>query len=513
MGTELTLFFGEVRCVFLLCRDDALTVAHISDPMKPNPYIRTLDSEAGASRTGVRNHLPFLITIAAVAAGTWLRLLRLGALQMAADEGASWAAAQAPALAQVIAIQATHNAGKLPFHDVLLHVWIVMFGDSLFAMRTLSVLFGVVTLLMVPPTTQEVLRIGRDDHARELSDGRILSAGALASMLCAVNVIFIKYDDQARMYALLLAVSLAQVWLFLRTVRRQSLLDAGMLTLLTAGILAANLVTAPLLATEGIWILVTLRGGHTRAALTAGFAMLAGLILLSPALYHMAVRDMPMVQQGGMNWINKPPWWEPAAFFSKALGSFAFPVFALLAAWGCTRLWSDRQRAIQFALLWMWAPPVLLVIGSYLWRPMFVERYALYSFPPLFILAALGICSLRNSRVRTIAALVVVAFSLGHLHSYWSRPHDTDWRSASQMATAALAPGETVAVLPNYAVEAVRYYMSPSSRPRAVPFGADQRSGILILGAQMHSIALQTEAEKEFPQVLGRFRGVKVLSR
>ena len=65
---------------------------------------------------------------------------------MSADEGATWAAADAPSIGEVIAIQQTHNPGKLPLHDLMLHGWIALFGDGLAAMRSLSALFGLVTI-------------------------------------------------------------------------------------------------------------------------------------------------------------------------------------------------------------------------------------------------------------------------------------------------------------------------------------------------------------------------------
>ncbi len=480
--------------------------------MNHNSIIRKPEARVIQSRPAIRIRPEAMILILALVLGACLRFYRLGGLQMSADEGASWAAADAPSVREVIAIQATHNAGKLPFHDLLLHGWIGLFGDGLYAMRSLSALLGVLALVVVAPATSELIRAGVGEGSAG-GDDTLLLAGPLASLFCAVSVIFIKYDGQARMYSLLLAASVAQVWFFLRTIRTRSISDAIVLALLTAAATAASLVAAPLLAMEGIWLLWLIARQQVPAALAAGLAMLGGLIALSPALYHLAVVDLPMVRRGIVNWLVKPPWWEPAAFFSKALGSFAFPVFAVLLAWGCVRQWTRIKAGVQFSLLWMWAPPILLVIGSYLWRPMFVERYALYSFTPLFILAALGVCAVGNDRARMLAIAVAVGFALGHVNSYWRRPHDTDWRAAAQTAGAALAPGDTVAVLPAYAVEVLRYYTPQSMRHYALPYSAGQASRVVVVADQLHNPSLREALEGRFPRVLGRFRGVTVRSR
>ncbi|HVN29943.1 MAG TPA: hypothetical protein VMT64_15710, partial [Candidatus Binataceae bacterium] len=162
----------------------------------------------------------------------------------------------------------------------------------------------------------------------------------------------------------------------------------------------------------------------------------------------------------------------------------------------------------------MWAPPVLLVIGSYLWRPMFLERYALYSFPAFFILIALGIWELGNDSARVVAVVVVVSLAFGHIHSYFRKTHDIDWREAAGVAQASLRPDQTVAVTPSYAVEVVRYYLDPQLRNYA--FGdeaARNDSAVAILAEQRVTAAAVARVHRDYPRLLARARGVVVLAR
>ena len=104
-------------------------------------------------------------------------------------------------------------------------------------------------------------------------------------------------------------------------------------------------------------------------------------------------------------WRKPPALYEPFALFNKATGSFAFPILAALAIWGVVRGWRRGARdPIAFALLWMWAPPLMMLAASYTIAPVFVERYALSSFVPFFILAALGIFELPGDLVRAASA-------------------------------------------------------------------------------------------------------------
>ena len=76
---------------------------------------------------------------------------------MSADEGASWAAAAAPSLADVVRIQAVLNPGKLAVYEVVLHGWMVLFGDGLGAMRALSAMLDTVSIVVVFVLVRELL--------------------------------------------------------------------------------------------------------------------------------------------------------------------------------------------------------------------------------------------------------------------------------------------------------------------------------------------------------------------
>jgi mannosyltransferase len=460
------------------------------------------------------------IVFLALLAGAYLRFNHLGAFQMSADEGATWAAADAGSFREVIALQQTHNPGKLPLHDLMLHIWITLFGDDLLAMRSLSALFGLATILLMVPLTRELFRIRTKGEGAGFSRSDIDMIGALGALICAVSLITIKYDRDARMYAPMLAVAIAHLWVFLRGLRHQSVSDYVILALLTSALIAINPVTLAMLAIEGIWlfaVLVNSRSGYhdrVRTVLIAGVAIVAGLAILAPLLYGPLTAGGAAVSSGKFDWLVKPPWWEPEAFFNKATGSVAFPILFALAAWGVWRGWRRARGALEFTLLIMWAPPLILVIGSIVWRPMFIERYAIYSFPAFFILIAVGIWELDSNLARAAAAIAVVALALGHIHSYSLKTHEVDWQEAARVAQASLRPDETIAVAPPYAVEVVRYYVYPPLRELAVGYDpATDHAAVAILAEHGVNAATATPIRRDYLHVLARANGVVVLSR
>lgn len=466
------------------------------------------------------NRLALALILVALVLGAYLRFSQLGALEMSADEGATWAAAAASSLHDVIAIQQTHNAGKLPLHDLMLHGWIAMFGDGMFAMRSLSAVFGMIAIILMVPLTREIFRICMSDEGAPLAQSDIDMIAALSALVCAVSLVTIKYEREARMYGVLIALAMAHLWFFLRSLRDQSRRDYVILALLTSALIAVNLVTLSVLAVEGMWLIAIL-GYHrieyrnrAAAVVKTGIAIVAGIVILSPGLYLLLTVGREAMKQGAVDWLVRPPWWEPIAFFNKATGSVAFPVMLVLAAWGVWRGWRRTRGPLGFALLVMWAPPIILVAGSFIWRPMFIERYAVYSFAPFFILIAVGIWALENAIARAAAALAVVILALGHIHSYALKSHDIDWREAARVAQATIRPDETVAVVPPYAVEVVRYYSYPALRSFAVGYdAAHENSPIAILAEHGVNPRVAARVRHEYPNLLRQARGVVVLSR
>jgi mannosyltransferase len=448
----------------------------------------------------------------ALAAGSAFRFANLGRLEMSPDEGASWAAASARSAAEVIARQPALNPGELPVHDLLLHAWIALFGSSLAAMRALSAAFGVASILLVYLVVCELF----EESALTRDDIKLVAG--LSALLFAVNLVTIKYSHEARMYPVMLAAILAQVAMFLRALRVGGLASYVAVVVLTALAIASNFAALLIPATEGLWLVyMVARAGwrpgdaKARRAWVIAIALAAAGLILVPKLFS----SLHAASSGSLGgWRKSPAWYEPFALFNKATGSFAFPILAALAIWGMIRRWDSARDSIAFALLWMWAPPLLMVAVSYAIAPMFVERYALSSFVPFFILAALGIFELPGDLVRVGALALAVAFSLGHIVSYDRKPHDAQYREAIAAADSVLKPGEVMTVTPSYAIEVLRYYLPPDQLDRAVRYEPSASpAAVLIVGDQNLAPDAAQTYRKEYPQVVARLRGVIVLRR
>jgi hypothetical protein len=167
------------------------------------------------------------VLVLAVALGGILRFCDLGGLEMSADEGSSWAAASASSVSQVLQLQPQLNPGKFAVHELALHEWILLFGDGLAAMRALSAMAGTLGIVVVFFLARDLFGLSpivtRGENIKVVLESTetpsyVLPA-AFAAMLFAVNLVFIKYAREARMYSVAALFGLMQIDFFLRSLR------------------------------------------------------------------------------------------------------------------------------------------------------------------------------------------------------------------------------------------------------------------------------------------------------
>jgi hypothetical protein len=178
----------------------------------------------------------------------------------------------------VTARQPALNPGELPIHDLMLHGWIDLFGESIAAMRAMSALLGVVSIALVYFVTRElfVSEPGTESRAAEstLSSDDVRIVAALAALIFAVNLVTIKYSREARMYPVMLAAILAQVGMFLRALRIGGLANFAAVAVLTALAIASNFSALLVPVTEAAWLVYvvarTRDGARLRTRSVAG---------------------------------------------------------------------------------------------------------------------------------------------------------------------------------------------------------------------------------------------------
>lgn len=460
---------------------------------------------------------PRAIAIAAFALGAFLMIFRLGAEELSGDESLSWAAASAPTIAQMVALQHHINSGKLAFHELLLRGWMGAFGRSEAAMRSLSVLFGMLSLLIVYFLTAEWVAAAVPNapaEPRAGPDPRLVAA--LAMLMCAASVPILKVSREVRMYSLMLAMLLAQMYFLLRAWRRGGIREYAGLGIFTAGAVAANFTAALVLVSEGIWLLWLLVRHSARDSRPdrlipwrLGAAIAAGCLLLIPFMSGL-LNGVKGVERGDFGWIHAPLKWEPFATFEGGVGTLVFPLLAVLALAGGILWWRRRDLRDGFVLAMsvLWAPPLLLMAGTALIMPMLVTRYVILSFVPIYVLAAFAIASVERAWLKGTLLAAIMALSLIRAINYLRVNRNDRIREACAAALAVAGPHGRIGTLADHFI--VEYYMPPARRADLVVVGGrnpDARGAkvaVVIVGSRPPPKRLR-RVRKLYPRVIAKF--------
>jgi mannosyltransferase len=330
-----------------------------------------------------------------------------------------------------------HNG---PLYYLVMRGWLRLAGNSEFALRYLSLCFGVLAVPLM-------YRVGR-----RLAGKR---GAVMAAALIAISPYLVWYSQDAKMYTLVTALTLLAVTCHLEA------LASGRLRWWVGFVLSASLsLYIHLLAALMIpaYVLVFLlawprsrkqwwRGAISLGLLTLPYVPLAiwqlPLVLNSYETGHpfYPIKDMlslllNLYSQG----VAMVGGWLVVTAFVFAMLSGLFPSAG-------KSFWSRRVgkrfplpreiRSRLLLLLWLFLPIALVYLIS-LRAPVFEPRYLIFIAPAFYLLAASGIVTL--SRLSPIVAgltlAVVLSFSLLGVWTQAATPIKSDFRAAADYVTA-----------------------------------------------------------------------------
>lgn len=413
--------------------------------------------------------LPGVLAATLVAAG--LRLFHLGHQSLWIDEVLTWFSAD---IGRRLPLEDVLDNVHGPLHSLILHALGAWAGDSEWALRLPSALFGVA---MVPVLAWLAARwLGRE-------------TATPAAWLAAGSPFLVWYSQEARNYTLLMLCACLAGALLLGggTRTRRGL---GYLAAAGAGLLA-NLSFALLAPLHLRWWVAGPRAGRARRLASAALLGAALLLLLAPwVLKALSVWDWQRLHPVRVSAAGETPLRGSTTFHPAALPfalhafaagytlgpslrelradasaaavmrhgpelALAAAVFGTLGVFGLAAV--ARRRRLADVLLWVVVPA--LVVSFFATRnfKVFHPRYLAVAQPAFLLVLAAGLADLRGRRRALAAAAVALlwAASLGH-HYFDPRYGKEDYRGAARLVAERGRAGEQVLAVG--AEDPVSYY-------------------------------------------------------
>lgn len=351
-----------------------------------------------------------------------------------------------------------------PLYFLLLRAWMMVAGQSEFALRYLSLLPGVLAVPLLYAVGKRLL------------GPRV---GVMAALLFTTSTYLLFYAQMAKMYSLVVFVSLLSSYLLLRALERPSLWRWAGYTVITTAAFYTHIFTAFLVPWHSLFVVLTLR--RHRSALIPWAVSLGALTLpyMPIGLQRLQALQAPetlnrqftgprdllgmlatLVQEYGTRYDLLPPPLLSGLFLALTL----LGLLALLAS-------SSPRRGEAWVFIGVGIVLPLLVTYGFvaLGAPLFSSRYLIVTLPNFYLLWSAALVGVAGwGRLLSLALLVGFLLLNG---ARWAQTHvggerfREDWRSAVAYLEQRYLPGDKVLAVRSWDDHSIQYY---ASRPLVV---------------------------------------------
>ncbi len=302
------------------------------------------------------------------------------------------------------------DPGKPPLYPLLLHGLTTIFGDSEIVLRAPSVICSTIAIGLVWALGSEMFGP---------------AVGFAAAAFWALSPLTVIYAGVARMYAMLMALALAQLLTMWQLAFKPTAGRMVLCAALGAAMLYTHLGSLLFLGAEGAILAgQSLRGERNRARWTA---LIVSLALFAPFLPIAASQVRELVFGHWVDWIGPA---HPVSLVRKTCVIVGAGAIAAALSFG-PRLEADEHEPIRWCATLAILPIVALIAGSLAVRPMFSARYVAPSLSVLALLLARLLAFLRG-RAFGLSAFGVACFLFFLLPSY---PRSDTWRDFARQVS------------------------------------------------------------------------------
>jgi len=410
--------------------------------------------------------------------GLFLRIVAINYHSFWYDEAVTAKLTEAPTT-DLIRGQVKDN-GNPPFYWVLAKAWSSIFGRSEIGFRSLSVLFGVLTIPVLA-------LLGRKLLGPE--------AGLFAAGLLAISPFHIELSNETRTYAVLGFLIVSNTYFFVRWIDQNQLLDLGAYSLTTflAGYAHYYALILPLGQFVCLWMIPQRR----RLILPwFGAMVVAGLLWISwLPTFADQLRTPGNLSRSGDTWkyqflstpvvfsLGRTFAWRDSSRVMLGLAAMGTLIgFGIPALVALGRLRRQRFTA-TFLGAWLLFPIVCPLIVAFLFSPIYHIRAGSVGFLAFILLVAFGLTRFRPVvRYATISLiLILTGVSLYH---YSTKPLKDDWRSATPLILQTENHGAPIIFDTSIEVASFMYYVPRFGTVPEDMIGIGSAQGESILGVR-----------------------------
>jgi len=361
--------------------------------------------------------------------GSFLRFYQIGSESIWYDESISVKLASSSI--QDIVSGKAKDLGNPPLHNIFLHYWVKLFGSSEIVVRSLSAVFGVLTIILFYL------------FAIILFDKRTV---LFATFLLSISPPHIYLSQEARTYTMLMFFCLASMFFMLKFLKKEKIIYLLLYSLATFLSLYSHYFTLFLILAQNIFLLIYWRRYKRlfwKWILGQGvIIVLFSLAWLPNFILQVTMKDN--LSRSVQSWykhlvfipfylgIGHTLIWKGEQLYKVALYSLlTFVAFIVPLLYGILKM-RDRKETALFLGLWLLTPIAIPAIISVLVSPLFASRYAIFVLPPYYLFTAVGVLSIRVKQLKSACYFLIVLLCSLSLFNSYTKNVKFEWRQAGK---------------------------------------------------------------------------------
>ena len=347
-----------------------------------------------------------------------------------------------------------------PLYFLLLRPWIALLGSSELSVRYFSLMFGVVSVALT-------YQLGR----------RILPAlpSLLGAALVCLSPYLVWYSQEAKMYALLLSLSILSTWLLLKALQGAGWVNWLGYVIVTSLSLYVHILSVALLPFQ--FLVFVLGGARFRSHWRGALIAFSCLVLPYLPLVRWEIPTLLSAFETGHSFYTLGSMlrmlFQVLAFAFRPPSTVEVSLFLFLIMTG-TFLYGHPNRSGSVlescpqCLLWLYLlVPVCVVYFISIGMPIFAERYLIAVATPFYLLLGAGLFAVRR-RSPLFFGICLVGIIAADAQGLWAQSHSTikaDFRAAARYYSAHAEEDELlIAQMPYVHRTFQHYYAKPYRR-------------------------------------------------
>jgi mannosyltransferase len=310
-----------------------------------------------------------------------------------------------------------------PLYFILLHGWVKIYGNSEIGLRSMSFVFGCLTIPMLYFVTKELFNP---------------LTGLLSALLLSLSSFHIYFSQETRSYSLIGLLALISIYFFTMIIKQgnQKKYVVGLI-IANVFLLYTHATTIFIIFTQNvIWLIIKLFNKNSAKYLQWAFYQILPLLLFIPWLL-IEMNQFKVFQ--GSDVLAVPDIYGLANTFYLYSGSFFLLfVFLLIFLLGLysrlrgnsTPVLSSNSARTAFLSIWIVLPILTPFILSQFISPIYTARNTLSAAFGFYVLIGKSLVAIKNIMLASLLLVVILLASAQNLIFYYSVPDKEQWREA-----------------------------------------------------------------------------------